>query len=67
MRSQPGTRYEEAIVQEDVRRLHATKWFVPGGVEILTNNDPDGRVTVFVHVTELTSVVEDVQYIGAST
>lgn len=65
MRSQPGTRYEEAIVQEDVRRLHATKWFVPGGVQILTKNESDGRVTVLVYVTELTNVVQDVQYIGA--
>ncbi len=65
MISRPGVRYEEATVQEDVRKLHATKWFVPGGVQILTKNDPDGRVTILVYVTELTSVVEDVQYIGA--
>jgi outer membrane protein assembly complex protein YaeT len=65
MYSRPGVAYEEAVVQEDVRRLHATKWFVPGGVQILTKNDPDGRVTVLVYVTELTNVVQDVQYIGA--
>ena len=65
MHSRPGVAYEEATVQEDVRRLHATKWFAPGGVQILTKNDPDGRVTVLVYVTELTNVVQDVQYIGA--
>ena len=43
----------------------ATKWFVPGGVQILTKNDPDGRVTVLVNVTELPSVVQEVQYVGA--
>jgi outer membrane protein assembly complex protein YaeT len=65
MFSRPGIAYEEAVIQEDVRRLHNTKWFVPGGVQILTKNDPDGRVTVLVYVTELTSVVQDVQYVGA--
>jgi outer membrane protein insertion porin family len=65
MHSRPGVAYEEATVQEDVRRLHATKWFVPGGVQILTRNDPDGRVAVLVYVTELTSVVTDLQFVGA--
>jgi outer membrane protein insertion porin family len=65
MHSRPGVPYEEATVQEDVRRLHATKWFTPGGVQVLTKNDPDGRVTVLVYVTELTNVVQDVQYLGA--
>src|SRR5262245_36370874 len=65
MFTRPGIAYEEATVQEDVRKLHATKWFTPGGVQILTKTDPDGRVTIFVHVTELTSLVEDVQFLGA--
>ncbi len=65
MYSRPGVAYEEAVVQEDVRRLHGTKWFVPGGVQVLTKNDPDGRVTILVYVTELTSVVQEVLYPGA--
>ena len=65
MHSRPGVAYEEATVQEDVRRLHATKWFVPGGVQIYTRDDPGGRVAVLVYVNELNSVVEDVQYVGA--
>lgn len=65
MYSRPGVRYEEATVQEDVRRLHGTKWFVPGGVQVLTKNDSDGRVTILVYVTELTSTVQDVIYDGA--
>ena len=64
MRSRPGTRYEEATVQEDVRRLHGTKWFVPGGVQVLTKADPDGRVTILLYVTELTSTVQDVVYVA---
>ena len=67
MHSQPGHHYEEATVQEDVRRLHATKWFIPGGVQILTKNDPDGRVTILVYVTELTNVVQEMQFQGAAT
>lgn len=65
LHTRPGTKYESATVQEDLRRLHATKWFVPGEVQILTKTDPDGRVTVFVHVAELTGVVQDVQFLGA--
>jgi outer membrane protein assembly complex protein YaeT len=64
MHSRPGVAYEEATVQEDVRRLHATKWFVPGGVKIYTRSEADGRVAVLVYVTELKSVVTDLQFIG---
>jgi outer membrane protein insertion porin family len=65
MHTRPGVAYEEATMQEDIRRLNATKWFVPGAVQILTRNDGDGRVGVLVYVTELTSVVEDIQFVGA--
>lgn len=65
MHSQPGKAYEDATVNEDVRRLQGTKWFIPGGVQVHTKNDPDGRVTVFVYVTELTSTVQEVVYQGA--
>lgn len=65
MHSRPGIAYEEATVQEDVRRLHATRWFSPGGVQVLTKNEPDGRVTILVYLTELTNTVQDVQYNGA--
>ncbi|MDB5309489.1 MAG: bamA [Gemmataceae bacterium] len=65
MHSRAGKPYDEGLIQEDVRRLHATKWFAPGGVRVHAKIDPDGRVTVFVQVTELTSTVQDVQYIGA--
>lgn len=65
MVSRPGIAYDEATIQEDVRRLHATKWFVPGGVQVLVRPEGDGRVTVLVHVTELTGVVQDVVFLGA--
>jgi outer membrane protein assembly complex protein YaeT len=65
MRSRPGTVYESAVIQEDVRALQNTKWFVPFGVEAHTVNETDGRVKVLIRVTELISTVEDVQFHGA--
>jgi outer membrane protein insertion porin family len=65
MVSRPGIAYESATVQEDVRRLNATKWFVPGGIQIITKVDPDGRITILVYVTELTNTVQDLQFLGA--
>jgi outer membrane protein assembly complex protein YaeT len=64
IQTRPGKAYDEATVQEDVRRLHASRWFVPGGVQVHTANDPDGRVTVFIYVTELTSTVQEIEYHG---
>jgi outer membrane protein assembly complex protein YaeT len=64
MHSRPGLPYEKGVVEEDVRRLLATKWFVPGGVQILTKVERDGRVTILVRVTELTNVVQDIQFLG---
>jgi outer membrane protein assembly complex protein YaeT len=64
IQSRPGKPYDEATIQEDVRRLHATRWFAPGGVQVHTKNDPDGRVTVFIYVTELTSTVQDIEFRG---
>jgi outer membrane protein assembly complex protein YaeT len=65
MHTRAGARYEKATAEEDVRRLQATKWFAPGGVQIKTVVEPDGRVKVLVLVTELTGVVDDVQFVGA--
>src|SRR5207248_2189808 len=65
MHSRPGKVYDEGVIQEDVRRLHGTKWFTPGGVQVHTRIDPDGKVTVFVYLTELTATVQDVLYLGA--
>jgi outer membrane protein assembly complex protein YaeT len=65
MHTRAGKTYDEGVIQEDVRRLHATKWFAPGGVQVHTKIEGDGRVTVFVYVTELTSTVQEVVYAGA--
>jgi len=65
MHSKPGKPYDEAQMQEDIRRLHATKWFTPGSIQVHTQNEPGGKVTVFVSVTELMSTVQEVHYLGA--
>lgn len=65
MQTRPGKAYDEATIQEDVRRLIGTRWFAPGGVKVETAVGPDGKVTVFVHVIELNSVVQDVLFVGA--
>ena len=65
MHSRTGKPYDDATIQEDVRRLYNTRWFTPSGIRILTTNEGDGRVTVMVYVTELTSTVQEVVYDGA--
>ncbi|MBN9122302.1 MAG: outer membrane protein assembly factor BamA [Planctomycetes bacterium] len=65
MHSRAGKPYDEATVQEDVRRLYNTRWFTPSGIRILTANEADGRVTVTVYVTELTSTIQEIVYDGA--
>jgi outer membrane protein assembly factor BamA len=65
MLSRPGTVYEPATAQEDVRRLQGTKWFDPRSIEIHTVDEPDGRVKILVRLTELMSTVEDIVFIGA--
>ncbi|MFO0803653.1 MAG: outer membrane protein assembly factor BamA [Gemmataceae bacterium] len=65
MHSKAGKPYDEAVMQEDIRRLHGTKWFTPGSIQVHTQVGPDGKVTVFVSVVELTSTVQEVHYLGA--
>lgn len=65
MHTRPGKPYDDATVQEDVRRLLNTRWFAPGGVEVKTSIGSDGQVTVFVHVIELNNIAREVIYLGA--
>src|SRR5690242_5162402 len=46
MQTRPGKPYDEAVVQEDVRRLLGKGWFAAGGVRIDTSVGADGQVTV---------------------
>jgi outer membrane protein insertion porin family len=65
MQTRPGKTYDEATIQEDVRRLIATKWFAPGGVSVSTAIAPDGKVTVYISVVELNNIVQEVLFVGA--
>lgn len=65
MHTRPGRPYDETVANEDVRRLVATKWFVPGGVRLHTALEQNGKVTVYVHLTELTGTVQEVTFDGA--
>lgn len=65
MNTRPGKPYDEAVIQDDVRKLLNTRWFAPGGVRIDTAVGADGQVTVFVHVVELNNIVREVIYFGA--
>lgn len=65
MQTRPGKTYDDGTMQEDVRKLIASKWFAPGGVKIETAISTEGRVTVYVQVVELNNVVLEVQFVGA--
>jgi outer membrane protein assembly factor BamA len=65
MKTRAGKAYDDVVVQEDVRRLIATKWFAPGGVEVSTTVSNDGKVTVYVQVIELNNTVQSVHFVGA--
>ena len=43
MITRPGKPYDEAVVQEDVRRLLNTRWFAPGGVKVTPPSGPTAR------------------------
>ncbi|HEY2783365.1 MAG TPA: POTRA domain-containing protein, partial [Fimbriiglobus sp.] len=64
MTTRAGRAYDEAEVQEDVRKLLATRWFAPGGVRVSTTLGTDGRVTVYVNVIELNNIVQEVVFKG---
>jgi outer membrane protein insertion porin family len=65
MKTKVGKPYDSALLDEDVRRLIATKWFAPGGVEIQTSEAANGKITIHVNVVELNSDVLEVQFVGA--
>lgn len=65
LHSRVGKPYDQALVQEDVRRLQSTRWFTADGIRVVTTNESDGRITVTLLVTELSSAVQEVVYHGA--
>ncbi len=65
MHSRVGKPYDQALIQEDVRRLQSTRWFTPDGVQVLTLNEANGSITVVVKVTELATSIQEIVYHGA--
>jgi outer membrane protein insertion porin family len=65
MNSRPGQRYSETAAQEDVGRLLSQGWFPPNGVQLATQERPDGKVKVIVQVIELPNSVQKITYRGA--
>jgi outer membrane protein insertion porin family len=60
-----GQIYSEEAVRGGVEKLHTKGWFSTNGIEVRTQELTDGRINVFLYVTELSSLIEDIQYIGA--
>ncbi len=65
MKSRAGRPFDDALLQEDLQALHATHWFQPGSIKPSVHVDADGRVTIMVSVSELTSTVHEIVYVGA--
>jgi outer membrane protein assembly complex protein YaeT len=65
LHSRAGKPYDGLTMQDDVRRLHDTRWFTPGGVRVVTSPEPDGRIRVLIQLTELTSTAQEIIYEGA--
>ena len=61
--TKPGKEYQPAVIQEDVRKLMASKQFAH--IDPRVENLPDGRVNIFFLVKEYPSVVQKVTYLGA--
>ena len=64
MNTRPGQRYSEVVAQEDVGRLLSQGWFPTSGVQLSTQDRPDGKVTVILTVRELPSTVQEIIYRG---
>src|SRR6476619_5514506 len=46
MNTKPGTRFDDRRAQEDVGRLIAEGWFPTNGVQLMTQDRSDGKITV---------------------
>jgi outer membrane protein assembly complex protein YaeT len=63
LKTRVGGEYVPEVVQEDVRRLMASRLF--GNVQARYDDRPDGKVTVYFIIVDYPSVVEEVVYNGA--
>jgi len=61
--TKPGKEYQPNVIQDDVRKLMATKQFAH--IDPRIESLPDGKVNIFFLVKEFPSVVQNVTYLGA--
>ncbi|MEI6770053.1 MAG: outer membrane protein assembly factor BamA [Planctomycetota bacterium] len=61
--TKPGKEYLPNVIQDDVRKLMATKQFAH--IDPRIESLPDGKVNIFFLVKEFPSVVQNVTYLGA--
>jgi outer membrane protein insertion porin family len=67
MNTRPGQRYNELTAQEDVGRLLAQGWFLSNGVALTPRpRMADGKLAVFVEVSELPNTVQAIIFNGAN-
>jgi Flp pilus assembly secretin CpaC len=66
LNTRPGLRYSEVTRQEDVGRLLREGWFLSNGVALTPWERPDGKLTVYVRVTELPNTVQSIVFNGAN-
>lgn len=60
-----GQNYIEENIRTGIDRLYAKGWFTSNGIELRTVDMPDKRLKLILYVTELSSFINDIQYIGA--
>lgn len=63
LKTRPGVEFTSHLVQEDIRKLMATKQFAT--VDPRLESLPDGRVTVYFLIRDFPSVIQNVSYQGA--
>ncbi|HEV3262602.1 MAG TPA: outer membrane protein assembly factor BamA [Gemmataceae bacterium] len=65
IKTHPGVEYKREVVEEDIRKLYATKAFAVVRLVLKPNPTDSSRVVVYFQFRELPSVVSEVKYEGA--
>lgn len=64
LHTQPGTEYNPAVVDEDVRQLYKTNQF--SNIKTLLQADGRDRVKIFFGLREMPNMVQKVKFLGAN-
>ena len=65
LKTRPGDEFNQSVVEDDVRRLVETGWFTKFGVQVRTEDTPDGKVLVTFAVIEPPNTIQEIVYLGA--